>query len=456
MGSDKTYSLSELASSIQVQLNQIYSGSYWISAEILKLNHYTQSGHCYPQLVEKKNGKIVADLKGFILNSRYEVLSRKFLQITQKQLTEGIQIRCRCKVGFHPVYGLSLNILDIDPTHTLGEMTRLRNEAIGKLRSEGIFDRNKSLDLPLLLRRIAVISVETSKGFGDFTQIIDQSAYGKTIRRELFPALLQGDAAVESISKALRSVAFRSENFDAVLIIRGGGGETGLDCYDSYALSKLVCNFPIPVLTGIGHSSNMTIVEQVARKNLTTPSELASFILKGFERFEEKIEAASARLKYIRHTLLEKKKNRLSVFKSILGEKTLSFLKENRSNLLTRASRVAYTTKTNLREKNYDLNKRYIPDLYKRQLLYVNSKAAFLDDSTSRMKELYSDYLLGLKKGLSHQSEKVRILDPIETLKRGYSITYLDGNPLKKASQVKKGDVLKTILSEGEIKSRTE
>jgi exodeoxyribonuclease VII large subunit len=172
--------------------------------------------------------------------------------------------------------------------------------------------------------------------------------------------------------------------------------------------------------------------------------------------FEEKIEAASARLKYIRRTLIEKKKDRLDVFKSILGEKTLSFLKENRSNLHACASKVAYTTKTNLREKNYDLNKRYIPDLNKKQLLFVNSKAAFLDDSTSRMKELYSDYLLGLKKDLSHQSEKVRILDPIETLKRGYSITYLDGNPLKKASQVKKGDVLKTILSEGEIKSRTE
>jgi len=456
LGTEKTFSLSELASSIQVQLNKVYSGSYWISAEILKLNHYTQSGHCYPQLVEKKDGKIVADLKGFILNSRYTALSRKFQQITQKELTDGMQIRFRCKVGFHPVYGLSLNILDIDPTHTLGEMTRLRNEAIRKLRSEGIFDQNKSLRLPLLLRRIAIISVETSKGFGDFNQIIEQSAYGGIIHRELFPALLQGDAAVESISKALSSVKLRRSEFDAVLIIRGGGGETGLDCYDNYSLSRLVCSFPIPVLTGIGHSSNLTIVEQVARKNLATPSELASFILKGFETFEEKIEAASARLKYIKRTLIEKKKDRLDVFKSILSEKTLSFLKENRSNLHVCASKVAYTTKTNLREKYYDLNKRYIPDLSKSQLVFLGGKAKFLEDLGFRMKELLTDHILNLKKDLSHQSEKVKILDPLETLKRGYSITYLDGKPLKKAKDAKKGDLLKTILSEGEIKSRTE
>src|SRR5690606_28993371 len=154
-----------------------YTSSYWITAEISKLNYYPQSEHCYPQLVEKKNGKIIADLRGFILKSKYQNIRTKFLEVTGKEPADGMQILFQCKLGFHAVYGLSLNILDIEPAYTLGEMARMRTEAVKKLKAEGIFDRNKSLYLPLLVQNVAVISVETSKGYLDFKNVLASSPY---------------------------------------------------------------------------------------------------------------------------------------------------------------------------------------------------------------------------------------------------------------------------------------
>lgn len=453
MSTDKTYSLSELALSIQAQLSKVYSGAYWISAEILKLNYYNQSGHCYPQLVEKKNGKIVADLKGFILKGRYILIQRKFIEIAQKELGDGMQIRFRCKVGFHPVYGLSLNILDVDPTHTLGEMTRLRNEAIARLKAEGVFDLNKKLHLPLLIKKVAVISVETSKGYGDFKKIVKQSKYGNLVTQELFPALLQGDAAVESISRALDSIRIRSNEFDVVTIIRGGGGETGLDCYDNYSLGRIICEFPIPVLTGIGHSTNLTIAEQVARKNLSTPSELASFILEGFDVFEEKIISATKRLGYIKRTIIERNKSHLLGLENTISKITMQFLKNSRNSLSERSSKIAYGAISSLKEKKYDLDKKFIPQLRVHQGRFFKNRSLALKVLSTKTSSAVHLFIPRLEKELAHMEEKVRILDPIQTLKRGYSITYLGDKPLKDASNTEKGNTLKTVLAEGEIKS---
>lgn len=454
MSKDKTYSLSELALSIQSQLNKIYSGAYWISAEILKLNHYTQSGHCYPQLVEKKDGKVVADLKGFILSSRYKYLNDKFLLVTQKELSDGMQIRFRCKIGFHPVYGLSLNILDIDPTYTLGEMTRLRNEAIATLKSENIFDSNRKTYLPLLIKKIAIISVETSKGYGDFKKILGSNKYNKLIYQELFPALVQGDAAVESISSVLKLIKIRNDEFDAVAIIRGGGGETGLDCYDNYTLSREICQFPIPVLTGIGHSSNLTVVEQVAYKSLTTPSELASFIIDGFEEFEGKIRSSVQRLNFIRRTIIERNKSYLLNIEEGIEKFAIRLIRNQQNILSSTGSKIAYVSSRNLEEKKYDLTKRLVPTLNQ---LGRKSTAGYyktLDDLTLKMSRNTIEFMSTLNDHLLHSAEKVRILDPVQTLKRGYSITYFKGAPLKKAGSAKKGDEISTLLSEGEIKSK--
>ncbi|MEM9053383.1 MAG: exodeoxyribonuclease VII large subunit, partial [Bacteroidota bacterium] len=234
----KAHSLLDLTENIKLQIEKTYKTSYWIKAEINRLNYYPQSGHCYPELVEKKNGKIVAEIRGFLFRNLYEEIDQNFLDQTGKHLGDGMEVLLLCRVSFDPKYGLSLYISDIDPSYTLGEMARLREEAIKLLKVESILDKNKTTHLPYPVRRIAVVSVETSKGWRDFIQTLESNHYGHLIGHELFPAKLQGDMAVASIRAALAKIEKRSSDFEAVAIIRGGGGETGMDCYDQYELAK--------------------------------------------------------------------------------------------------------------------------------------------------------------------------------------------------------------------------
>ena len=177
INNQKVFSLLEVLSSIQRALTSHYKGSYWIKAEMIKVNRYKYSGHAYPELVEKKDGKVVAQVKGTLWSSRYEEINSRFIHVTKEPLKDGVNIMLRAQVNFDPVHGLSLNILEIDPSFTLGDLEREKQETIKKLRQEDAYDRNKKLSLPLLPQRIAIISVETSKGYADFVNVIDTNRW---------------------------------------------------------------------------------------------------------------------------------------------------------------------------------------------------------------------------------------------------------------------------------------
>ena len=291
----KFFSLLEVMSSIQKTIIGRYSSLFWVRAEMIKLNHYTHSGHCYPDLVEKKEGKIVAQTRAIIWKNDFESISKKFIYFTNEPIKDGVTILFQCRINFDTLHGLSLNIIDIDPMFTLGELEKERQETIERLKKEDLFHANSTLPLALLPQRLAIISVQTSKGYSDFMNIIDQEKNYKLFTY-LFPSLLQGDNAVETLIQALEAVEKVKKHFDAVLIIRGGGGDIGLSCYDNYELSKTIANFPLPVLTGIGHSTNETVAEMVAYKNAITPTELADFILNRFRAFDQEIEDIKKRL----------------------------------------------------------------------------------------------------------------------------------------------------------------
>ncbi len=449
----KYHSLSELAGSISSQLQKTYSKSYWITAEISKLNYYPQSGHCYPQLVEKKDGKIVADLKGFILKRTFQDIRKSFLEITGKELNDGMQILFRCKLSFHAVYGLSLNILDIEPSFTLGEMARMRQAAISRLKAEGIFNQNKLLYLPMLIQKIAIISVETSKGYQDFRNILGSSPLGKNISLSLFPALLQGDAAIGKIISALTSIQNSGIEFDAVAIIRGGGGETGLDCYDSYELARIVSLFPIPVLTGIGHASNLTVVEQVAYKNLITPTDLARNIIQGFTDFALRINKAKRSLMIFRKGWFKMTLNALESNSEKLIRTVNDHLDEEKQLIRNQANRISNGVENALSEAKVSIN-------YKRPIQLKTAVKNDFDKRNRLLTMLKPEIGLQAKrrveasaKKLEHISDKLRILDPVNTLKRGFSITTHNGKPVTDASKIKKGDQLETRLWKGTIKT---
>jgi exodeoxyribonuclease VII large subunit len=288
----KIFSLLEVTTSIQKILSTRYTSSFWVKAEMNKLNFYPHSGHCYPDLVEKHEGKVIAQVKATLWKDDYNRINKHFLSLVNTPLADGITMLFCARITFDPVHGLALRITDIDPVFTLGELEREKQESIATLKKKGIFDRNRSLPFPLLPQRLAIISVQTSKGYADFNKMIQGNPWGYKFFHVLFPSLLQGERAVDSIRLQLDRIRKVAAHFDVVAIIRGGGGEVGLSCFNNYKLSKDIALFPLPVITGIGHATNETVVEMVAYRNAITPTELADFLLQKFHNFSVPVQKA--------------------------------------------------------------------------------------------------------------------------------------------------------------------
>ncbi|HSJ12196.1 MAG TPA: exodeoxyribonuclease VII large subunit, partial [Gillisia sp.] len=264
MSQKQIFPLSKLSEAIENVINTYCSKIVWVKAEIVRLNYYSHTGHCFPELVEKKDGKIIAEIRGNIWKVNFERINKKFRLVLNEDLGDDMTVVIQATVTYHPVYGLALNILDIDPEFTLGELARQKMETIKKLQEENIFFANKHTSLALLPKTIALISVSSSKGYLDFMNVIQNNPQGYKFHIFLFPAVLQGEKAVTTIISQMDRIRELKGVFDAVAIIRGGGGEVGLSCYDNYELAKTIATFPLPVLTGIGHSTNETVSELVS------------------------------------------------------------------------------------------------------------------------------------------------------------------------------------------------
>ena len=434
---DSVLSLSQLTAGIARVFDESFPSPLWIRAEIAKLNLYPSSGHCYPSLVEKDKGTIKAEMRGTIWATDYSRINGNFIKITREPLKEGIQILFRAYVKYHPVYGLSLQIIDVDPSYTLGEMAREKTETIEKLKKEGLFDLNRKLELPLLPKRIAIISVKTSKGFSDFINILENNAWGYSFSCVLFPALLQGDKAVESIAAQMKTIRGVASHFDVVAIIRGGGGDVGLNCYDNYLLSKEIAQCPLPVITGIGHSTNETVVEMVAGFNKITPTDVPYFLIQMFHNFSGRIQESQEKIISFTKELLEEEKRRW-------GEECRRFLLQT-GNLMKSEQNRLQLAGSRLRFKPGLLTKEH-------QIRLINT--------SEWLKMRVARYFESKFNQLKTFDEKVNLLDPRQVLKRGYSITYHKGKAITDVSDLQAGDEIQTRLCQGniysEVKSKSE
>ncbi len=445
----KSFSLSDLTRSLERYISKTYSGTYRIVAELNKLNHYVQSGHCYPKFVEKKQGRIVAEMPGFISRWEYEGILARFQEVIGRPPEDGMEVLMRCRVQFDSVRGLSLKVLDIDPSYTMGEMHRQRQEAIRKLREEGLFDANKAHHLPMLVKRLAVISVVTSKGWQDFSSILDRSPYGPAIRRELFPSILQGDAAVDRLSAALSAIESRRADFDAVAIIRGGGGETGLDCFDNYVLAKKISTFPLPVLTGVGHAANLTVCEQVAYRNLITPSELAHFILHGFREFDERVTKATRTLQLIGRNALSSAGDRLDS----LGHKLSQSTRERTHGQIVKVSTLSHRLETYTERITVNQTFRLTREITGRLRTAtdrITQETQRLEHLSDLMPQTSIRILINETDKLKYLSDKVEILDPVRMMKRGFSMVTAGDKTITDAAELKPGDTVSIKFAAGD------
>lgn len=321
MINEKVFSLKEVASSVKRTLNARYGSSFWVKAEMIKLNHYPYSGHAFPDLIEKQDDVIVAQMRAVIWSADFKRIRDKFRSCGLSDLTDGITILFRASILFDEFYGLSLRIIDIDTSFTLGEMEKQRMLCIERLKAEGIYSLNSSLSLPAVPKRFAIVSVGSSKGYNDFMQIVRKHSSRFAIFTHLFPSLLQGDGAINSISEALDRINDVADCFDAVLIIRGGGGDVGLNCYNHYNLCRAVALCKLPVLTGIGHASNQTVAEQIAWRNFITPTDLADFLFSGFNNAYLEVLNLSKQLKSNADSILNTNNERVKLLSESLKHK---------------------------------------------------------------------------------------------------------------------------------------
>ncbi|MHB8882122.1 MAG: exodeoxyribonuclease VII large subunit [Thermodesulfovibrionales bacterium] len=400
-------SLSELNGLIKAAITGSLPDTYWVVAEIADIKQ-NQKGHCYLELVEKKEHTTVAQIRATIWVYEYRAISSRFLKATGEALRQGMKVLFLASVSYHEVYGLSLGIKDIDPTYTLGEMARKKKEVVERLRKEGLLDLNKARELPLLPRRIAVISSPTAAGYSDFFRHLDTNPYGYWFGHTLFPALMQGPEAEQSILSALLSIQKKSAAFDCVVIIRGGGSVIDLNCFDSYALAARVAAFPLPVITGIGHEKDDTVVDLVAHTRMKTPTAVAEFLISGTRCFEQRVLDLERRVIQQAGEMLQSNRLKLNSYAQKLLLVPVRLTPVFRNRLLTLQREI-------------------------RALL----KQRFQDETA----------------GLNRMEQAVRHLDPANVLKRGYSITTCRGKLVRAASELRPGAAIETTLHKGTVTS---
>ena len=428
----QTYSLSELTGEIHDVLKEAFPDTYWVRAETSDVHINSASGHCYLEFIEKdpQSNQIIAKARGAIWAKTFRMLKPYFEMETGQHFTSGLKVLVRVSIDFHEVYGFNLNVVDIDPSYTLGDLVRKRQEIIRQLQEEGVFTLNKELSLPALPQRIAVITSPTAAGYEDFINQLFYNKAGYPFYVKLFPALMQGEKTEESIIAALERIDSHRELFDAVVIIRGGGATSDLNSFDSYLLAANCAQFPLPIITGIGHERDDTIIDLVAHTRLKTPTAVAAFLINCMDQAAEQLNLLQQALCTDTLSILQEKKQTLQRIGTLLPATVNNRIERNRSALNLLASKLPTIT-SGLLERN------------KNQLELMHQ----------RIHTAISSRLLKESRFIELQEQFIRMASPNYILKRGYSLTLRDGKILKSAKAVKSGDHLTTRFSDGEIES---
>lgn len=408
-GASSALTLFDLNTLVRRSLEQCLPDEYWVQAELSDVRT-NATGHCYLEFVQKdfRGNSLVAKARGMIWNHIYRLLKSYFEESTGQAFTSGIKVLVKVSVQFHELYGYSLTVLDVDPAYTLGDMARRRREILQQLEAEGVLTLNKELPMPLLPQRIAVISSATAAGYDDFCHQLVHNPRGFFFHTELFPALMQGNQVEGSVLAALDSIHARQDEFDVVVIIRGGGATSDLSGFDTYLLAAACAQFPLPILTGIGHERDDTVLDSVAHTRVKTPTAAAELLIQCITEVADKLEELAVRLRQGAVALLEREQRRLADLQGRIPVKVGRQLTEARMNLLTA----------------------------RKDLLQATTK--FLSYHRHRLALL---------------QQRVEDIAPERLLKRGYSITLKDGKVVTDAAELKPGDALVTCLANGEVKS---
>lgn len=424
-------SLYELNNMVRELMEEGLPSRYWVRGELAE-GRQAGGGHFYGELVDRdaRGQNVTARARVNCWARTYALVRQDFLRQTGRELAAGLKVLLQVSVSFHEQYGYSLTIHDIDPTYTLGDAAAKRREIIEQLKKDGLLEANGELPLPLLTQRIAIVSSATAAGYGDFENQLEGNAQGYYFRTRLFPALMQGTGAPESIISALQQIAQEADQWDAVVIIRGGGATTDLSDFDSYPLAACVAQFTLPVITGIGHERDTTVLDVVAHTSLKTPTAVAAFLVERADAVARLLTSLEGRIS-------------LAAQKRLLGEQR--WLDEARRRMTSAAQRSITT-------QRHRLN-----DLTLRLPLTCRS---VIQRETNRLSTLQARSLPALRLRLQAERHHLQLLearhqglDPRRLLSRGYSITTCGGRVVRSLSDLKEGGEMVTMIENGSITS---
>ncbi len=420
-------SLVELNQLIKQALSAQLQPAYWVVAEIGELR-VAQNGHCYLDLVEKGDNRLLAKMRATIWSYTFRNLQGWFESVTGEALRPGLKILAQVEVKFHELYGLSFNVKDIDAQYTLGERARRRREVIQQLIDEGVYEMNKALPLPVVPQRVAVISSPTAAGLGDFMDQLRHNRGGYRFEVQLFKASMQGDAAEASIVAALLEVYDCLERqgpcFDVVVVIRGGGAQVDLDCFDTYGLATHIAQFPLPVITGIGHERDETVADLVAHTKMKTPTAVAEFLIDGLTAYDERMEGYRQRLERQTTHRLREQTHRLDGLQTTLRYALSSQLQQQNQHFTQRGEQLQYLTQARLRRERERLAR--WPEVLRTQTHHQ---------------------LQRWQQQLNIHEKVVALLDPASILRRGFTQTYVNGKLLSKTTRLVADSEIRTLTA---------
>lgn len=407
MASERTFTLLELNRMVRETIERQMDGKYWVEAELSDLH---DRNHCYMELVENDpfGPTPLAKARAVCWANRWTALRSKFERQTQQQLRPGIKVRMMVTPTFHEAYGFAYQVSDIDPDYTLGDIVRKRMEIIRQLKEAGIFDLQRELVLPRFAQRIAVISSAQAAGYGDFCHQIDDNSYHLAFSHELFAATMQGEQVEQSVIAALDRINARIDEFDVVVIIRGGGATTDMSGFDTLALAENVANFPLPIITGIGHDRDECILDMVSYMRVKTPTAAAAFLIDHLSEVYTALVSARERI-------------------SRIAERHLAYEKMRLKQLADRIPTLFALTR-------------------ERQTKRIDALAHRLDSAATQRLERE-------RHRLQLVAQRAQAQDPIHILRRGYSITLHNGHALRSGDELADGDIIETRLEQGTLKS---
>ncbi|MCL1626642.1 exodeoxyribonuclease VII large subunit [Bacteroides caecicola] len=426
-------SLFELNQLVRRSVRTCLPDEYWVQVELsdVRANY---SGHCYLECVQKdpKSNSLIAKARGIIWSNVFSQLKPYFEQETGQAFVSGIKVLVKVTVDFHELYGYSLTIVDIDPAYTLGDMARRRREILLRLQEEGVLSLNKELELPVLAQRIAVISSATAAGYGDFCNQLENNAFGFAFYPRLFPAIMQGERVEASVIAALDRIYAESEKWDVVVIIRGGGATSDLSGFDTYDLAASCAQFPLPIITGIGHERDDTVIDLVVHTRVKTPTAAAEFLVNHLRHTAEQLENYAYYIRQEVPARLNREKERLERCITRIPARVQMRLQREDFRCERLAKRMEMAWQSRLAREQYRL------------------------ELSSRLSVALQARLLKEKHRLDLLEKSVEAASPDLLLKRGYSITLKDGKAVTDASLLKPGDRVVTRVAKGQFSSEVQ